>query len=369
METSSTSVRADARDQSLRRLGRRGWSVIGIAGAAAVVAWVIGALAGVAIPLVIAAVMGVLLHPVVDYLERWRCPRPIGAALVLLALISAVVASVWLTVVGVIDQGDQIAAEVTNGLEYLDQEFGSLWDPEGGADAAESSLAGALAAMFGGLASWFGTIFSGIAAFVVGLGISVFFLYYVLRDWHQLSAWLGRNLGVDPELGHQLVEDASSSIRSYFGAITVSSFVTAVAIGVAAAILDVPLAMSIALVTFVTSYVPYLGAIFSGAFAVLIALGSAGTREAWILLIVVLVVQNVVQTLMLTKLSSDKLSLHPIVNLGSTIVGAAIAGLLGATLSAPVVAIILLARRHLLEYAAGTAADPAPIVGATVDDG
>lgn len=337
-------------DDGLRRLGRRSWSIVGIAAAAAVIAWAIGALAGVAIPLVVAAVMGALLHPVVDRLERLRCPRSVGAALVLLVLAAVVVASVWLTAVGVIDQGDQIAAEVTRGLDYLDRELGGLWDPTGGAAAAESGLAGSITAMFGGIASWFGTIFSSIAAFVIGTGIAVFFLYYVLRDWHQLRDWLGRNLIVDEELGGQFVEDATAAVRSYFGAITVSSFVTAVAIGIAAVVLDVPLAGSIALVTFVTSYVPYIGAIFSGTFAVLVALGSAGTREAWILLAVILVVQNVVQTIMLTKLSSDRLHLHPIVNLGSTIVGAAIAGLLGATLSAPTVAIVLLVRRRLIEH-------------------
>jgi predicted PurR-regulated permease PerM len=47
-----------------------------------------------------------------------------------------------------------------------------------------------------------------------------------------------------------------------------------VAIGALA--LGVPLAGTIALVAFVTSYVPYLGAFVAGAFAVLIAYGSGG---------------------------------------------------------------------------------------------
>ncbi|BDZ41849.1 hypothetical protein GCM10025865_11480 [Paraoerskovia sediminicola] len=131
---------------------------------------------------------------------------------------------------------------------------------------------------------------------------------------------------------------------------------TAVLIGIGAAVLDVPLVMAIALVTFVTSYIPYLGAIFSAAFAVLIALGAQGTTEALILLVIILVVQNVVQTLVLTKLTSDRLRLHPIVNLGSTIVGAAVAGLLGATLSAPVTVIVLDVLKHRREGLATGAA-------------
>ena len=198
--------------------------------------------------------------------------------------------------------------------------------------------------LFGGLSTWFGSLFSSLAAFVAGTGIAVFFLYYVLRDWRQLTSWLGGHLGVDRDLGNRFVADATGAIRSYFGAITLSSVITAVVIGLAAVALDVPLAFSIALVTFVTSYVPYIGALFSGAFAVLITLGAAGVTEAVVMLIVILVAQNLVQTLLVTKVSSESLQIHPIVNLGSTIVGGVVAGLLGAMLSAPVVAIILLVR-------------------------
>ena len=43
--------------------------------------------------------------------------------------------------------------------------------------------------------------------------------------------------------------------------------------------LGVPLAGTIAVVTFVGAYIPYLGAWTAGAFAVLLALGGAGDRR------------------------------------------------------------------------------------------
>ncbi len=124
----------------------------------------------------------------------------------------------------------------------------------------------------------------------------------------------------------------------------------AIIIGVAMLILDIPLAFTVILVTFVTSFIPYLGAIVSGAFAVLVALGAAGVQEAIIILIVVLLAQNVVQTLMLTKVTSDKLRIHPIVNLGSTVIGATLAGVVGATLSAPAVATAISVSRRISQY-------------------
>ena len=132
----------------------------------------------------------------------------------------------------------------------------------------------------------------------------------------------------------------------------ITALVTAILIGLTAAILGVPLAFTIGLVTFVTSYVPYLGAIVSAAFAVLIALGSGGIVDAAIILAVVLIVQNVVQPLMTNRMTASELNLHPVVAFGSTIVGAAVAGVLGATLSAPVLAMLIRIYGRISDYEA-----------------
>ena len=137
------------------------------------------------------------------------------------------------------------------------------------------------------------------------------------------------------------------AVRRYFWALTLSALVTAVLIGGAAWLLGVPLAFTIGVVTLVTSYVPYLGAIVSGAFATLIALGSNGIDTAIVILVVILVVQNIVQTIVLVGLAGNALSLHPIVVLGATIVGAAVAGMLGAALASPAVAVAILVQRRL----------------------
>ena len=138
--------------------------------------------------------------------------------------------------------------------------------------------------------------------------------------------------------------------RQGFAALTVSSLITAAIITATMVAPGIPLAFTVALVTFVASYIPYLGAIFSTAFACLVALGSAGVTEALILLVVILIVQNVVQTVVTTKLTSDRLAIHPIANIISTLVGASLAGLLGATLSAPVLAMAIRITRRIRQY-------------------
>jgi predicted PurR-regulated permease PerM len=179
---------------------------------------------------------------------------------------------------------------------------------------------------------------------------ALFFLYYVLSDWHRLSDWVGGHLGVPDDLGGGIVDDTTNLIRRAFYALTLSSVVTAVLIGLTMLLLDLPLALVVALVTFVTSYIPYLGAIFSGIFGFLVALGAGGRTDAVILLLVILIVQNVVQTIVGNRLTSSQLSLHPIASLIATLVGAAVAGLLGAILAAPVLAVALAVQRRIRAY-------------------
>ena len=69
------------------------------------------------------------------------------------------------------------------------------------------------------------------------------------------------------------------SFQRYFAGVTIVAAYNAVVIGVAALLLGVPLAGTIAVVTFVSAYIPYIGAFFAGAFAVVIALGSEGTTD------------------------------------------------------------------------------------------
>ncbi|WP_029251636.1 AI-2E family transporter [Paraoerskovia marina] len=337
-------MRSPTDGRPLLRTGRAAWAIVGIIVVAFITWTALAAVSGLVIPLVIAAVLGVLLHPAVDRLKRLGLPRSLGAVTVLLALGAILFAAIWFTVVGVVAQGSEIAAKLTSGLELVDEHLT-------GFDLTSVDLAGldvgeGATDMLTGLAGFFGSAFSSAASFLAGTLVAVFFLYFLLSDWDSFEQWVARHVAVGDTPGDVVVKEASVTLRRYFGALTSTSAITAVLIGLGALVLDVPLVGAIALVTFVTSYIPYLGAIFSGAFAVLIALGSQGPTAALILLIVILVAQNLVQTLMLTKLTSDKLRLHPIVTLGSTIVGAALAGVLGATLSAPVTVIILDVVRH-----------------------
>ena len=333
----------------LHTWGVRGWLLTGAALGGLVLVSGLRQVSGLVVPLVIAVVLGALFAPVLDRLASHRIPRSVGGLLVIAVLAGVVVLSIWLVVVGIAEQSAQISASLAAGLDSVEGWLASRGVGLGAGSLVEE-LSELSAAALGGLPGYLPGLLSGTVSFAVGITIGTFLLYYVLTDWRTLTAWVARHVGVRDEIGEGIVEDTVGALRRYFGSLTLSAVVTAVLIGGAAWLLGVPLAFTIAVITLVTSYIPYLGAILSGAFATLIALGAAGPQSAVVMLVTVLVVQNIVQTVVLTRLTSTSLQLHPIVALGSTIIGATLAGALGAMLSAPAVAVWVLVVRRLRRH-------------------
>ena len=198
-------------------------------------------------------------------------------------LIAITALSIFLAVKGIYDQRDLIVEQFSNGWDMV-----QVWLAEQGislnsVDQAVQTLGAGATSGAGGLVQ---AGLSSVFSFIVGLLIGVFLLFYVLKDWHVIRDWVANHLGqIPPDLGAGIINDATRAIRSYFAGLAITAFPVAIIIGIAMLILDIPLAFTVILVTFVTSFIPYLGAIVSGAFAVLVALGAAGVQEAIIILI------------------------------------------------------------------------------------
>ncbi|MDH4116118.1 MAG: AI-2E family transporter [Acidimicrobiia bacterium] len=333
----------------LGNLGRRSWLFVGVVVAASIVFSALAALSGLVVPLVVSVVLGVLLVPLVDRFQRMGVPRKSAATLVMVGLAAVAAGSVWITVAGVIDQGPEISRQVGEGVETIETSLadaGLLLEGTGSLGRALDVVPEAAR----GVAGYVSSVFSGVISFVVGMFVGTFFFYYMLTDWERLVGWVARNLGIPEDLGAPIIDDTVRAIREYFRGLTISSIIVSIVIGVTMWALGLPLGVAIALVTFVTGYIPYVGAVFSGTFAFLVAVGSGGMEKALVVLLVVLVAQNAIQTLVQNKLTSDQLSIHPIVNFGSTLVGITLAGVLGATLSAPIVASLIRMSERVRSY-------------------
>lgn len=351
--------------------------VIAIVAAIAVVLYVFNLAAAITIPLVIAFVIGIISFPLVRMLDKIKFPRALSAAIVIAIVLAIVVASVQLTVTGVVQQAPAIGSQLISGVENLgtglnellvsygvpeeqiDVSINQIIDsiqntitgtgdptPESSSDLNGDVMSKIMQGVFSGVNTLRGLL-SGIAGMLFGMFIGAIILFYLLMDYENITSWIGAHLGVTPCLGEGIVNDVTTSLRDYFRGTTLTAVVVALGVGGGLMILKVPLIIPIMIVTFLTAYIPYFGALIAGAFACLIALGSGGLATALLALVVVVVAQNFLQSIVNAKFLGDSLDVHPIAILAMTIAGSTFLGLLGATLAAPLLAMSLRARTRV----------------------
>jgi predicted PurR-regulated permease PerM len=121
----------------------------------------------------------------------------------------------------------------------------------------------------------------------------------------------------------------------------------------------VPLAGTIAVVTFVTAYVPYIGAFVAGAFAVIIALGAKGTTIALVMLLVVILANGLLQNIVQPFAMGSALDLHPLAVLVLTISAGCVFGMIGLVLAAPIASAAVHITRDLARARASAAQEAA----------
>ncbi|NTU71835.1 MAG: AI-2E family transporter [Coriobacteriia bacterium] len=329
---------------------------ISVVGVLVILAAFLGASSSISIPLILAMVIGMIAYPLVEKMVARGIPAQGAAVAVLVLLLAIVVATLWVTFAGVLSQWPSIQAQIQSGIAEGGAGLGALRiDPNVVQDiivSARQTASGADAPPLGGLASILSRTLasglSGVFALFFGIFIGAMLLYYVLADFPNIISWMGSHLGGLPEeLGTEIVGDAVRAMRGYFSAMTVSGVVVATVIGAVMLVMGLPLAIPVALVTFLTNYIPFFGAILSGAFAFFIALGAGGFSKAVTILVVILVTQNLLQSIINARLMGDSLNLSPIVVLVATMMGGIFGGLLGAALGAPVAALLVSAGGRL----------------------
>jgi predicted PurR-regulated permease PerM len=311
-----------------RTLGLGAWLALGIAAVVGLVLVLIALVTEVAIPLAIAAILAAIMVPLVDRLQRWRVPRWLGATLILILGLSFVAAMVALVVSGITSQSDEIWARLEESLQQVDDTTALT----GASDTLVGTAHQVVRVLLSGV---LGSLFSSASSLVVGIVLAVFILLFMLKDWVQITTWTAGHLGLPAEVGRGILDGVVAAFRGYAAGLTLIGAANAGVVAVGAAILGVPLVATIALVSFITSYVPYLGAFVAGAFAVLIAYGSGGLGVAIAMLAIVLLANNTIQNLVEPFAFGDRLRLHPLAVLITVTTGTLLFGVMGALLAAP----------------------------------
>jgi predicted PurR-regulated permease PerM len=140
---------------------------------------------------------------------------------------------------------------------------------------------------------------------------------------------------------------AWSTVTSYVRATVIVALVDAVGIGLAAALLQIPLAIPIAVFVFLGSFVPIVGALVTGIVAVLVALVAKGLWAAVAMLVAVLLVQQLEAHVLQPFLLGRAVSVHPLAVILAIGAGVLVAGIIGALFAVPLVAVAHVVGQYL----------------------
>ncbi|WP_449372092.1 AI-2E family transporter [Arthrobacter psychrolactophilus] len=132
---------------------------------------------------------------------------------------------------------------------------------------------------------------------------------------------------------------AGTSLGNYARIQVLVAAVDAIGIGAGAAIIQVPLALPLSVLVFVGSFIPVVGALVTGAVAVLLALVANGWVNALIMLGIVLLVQQLESHLLQPFIMGRAVSLHPVAVILAVAAGSGVAGILGALFAVPLLAV------------------------------
>lgn len=336
----------------VRKTAAWSWRLLIILGALIALLWVVMHLEVIVVPVLLATMVTAMLLPLVDHLDRRGLPRGAAVAGVLLSGV-IVVGGILTFVVSQFIQGapalvDQVARSITGARDSLNTGLLSHFSNgqvKSASDTVVEALKNNQAKLTSGALSTAGTI----TEIVTGALLMFFTLIFLLQGGRNIFAFVTK---IFPLTVRDRVRDAGRagfhSLIGYVRATFLVAFVDAVGIGTGLAIMGIPLALPLSSLVFLGAFIPLVGAVLTGGLAVIVALIAKGWVYALITLGLIIAVQQLEAHVLQPLVMGRAVSLHPLAVVLAIAAGGVSAGIVGALLAVPIVAVLNSAVRVLI---------------------
>jgi predicted PurR-regulated permease PerM len=189
-----------------------------------------------------------------------------------------------------------------------------------------------------------GTVVTGgkiAAEFFGGLVLMLFVMFFLIKDGERIWAWLiGALRPETAERVNRAGHAAWLAVVYYMRGTVVVAAIHAVVIGVTLFIMGAPLVIPLAVLVFLAAFVPLVGLLVAGTLAILVTLAAKGWVAAVILLGVLIIEDQLEGHLLQPQVVGRVIRLHPLAIILSLAVGSVLAGIAGAVVAVPIVAVI-----------------------------
>jgi len=316
------------------------WRIMVLAVAVYLVFVVLAKLTLVAVAVFVGLVISALLRPLVDLLSR-KVPRALSVAVALLTTIVAIGAIFTFVADSVAGQSTKLSNQFVSGLNEIERSLAGApfhiravdltqagqqirnWVTQNGGSLAGQALGGASVA----------------AEVLTGLALAVFCSVFFLSSGTRIWDWL-----LDQTAGNSHRWDGAAragwaTFAGYTRGIVIIAATNAALVCVALLILRVPLALPLALLTFFATFIPLIGAPIALFVATLVALAARGPLIALLVLALIVIIGQIEGNLLQPLVMGRAVNIHPLVVALTVACGTLLAGVIGAVVSVPLVAV------------------------------
>jgi predicted PurR-regulated permease PerM len=343
------------------------WRLVALVLGIIIFIWVVYLLRTFLLPFAIGLVLAYLFIPLVTWLEtrlppRNRWPgfkRVISVLIVFLLLLCLIGGFVYVLVSTVIDA----SMRLVEGAPYIiGRSFSLVQDWFEGVlenlpvsiqeEVRQEVLQGGVSigqsirnALLGSIASIPDTL-----SVILGFAVLPFFLFYILKDIEKLKKGLSSALppGVARH-GRNVVDIIEMVLGRYIKSQLMLGFIVAYFSFIGLVLLKVPFPLALSLIAGVGEVIPTLGPWIAGAVAVLVTLAMAPDKAIWVAVLYV-VIQLLENNLLVPKIQSSYLRIHPAIMIVLLVFGAYIAGIWGIILIGPLTATLVEIFKYIRDY-------------------
>ncbi|MCF3118941.1 AI-2E family transporter [Streptomyces arenae] len=326
----------------MRVAAEAGWRLLVLAGTLWVLMKVISAVQLVVLAFVAALLITAMLQPTVARLKRIGLPR--GLATAVTAILGFVIMGLvgWFVVWQVMDNVDELSRQVQDGIEDLRKWL--LNSPfhvtEDQINDIAKSLRDAVGANTEELTSAGLEGVTVIVEAMTGILLAMFSTLFLLYDGKRIWQW---TLKLVPAQARPGIAGAGPrawrTLTAYVRGTVIVALIDAIFIGLGIYFLGVPMAVPLAVFIFLFAFIPLVGAVISGALAVVVALVTQGVFTAVMALVVVLAVQQIEGHILQPFILGRAVRVHPLAVVLSVAAGGLVAGIGGAVVAVPLVAV------------------------------
>ena len=297
------------------------------------------------IPFSFAMIFYYMFVPAVDWLEKKKIKRIWGVSLLYLGILLLVILSSLIMGGSLQRQFIRLASYIPTLAEDLRRVFSSLQQHPWFArfqdadfilvERFSQNLSVFLENLLTRAGSDLSSLFSFFSATIMGIVLLPVFLFFMLLeagDFRKKVTGLFKSRGRDR--AEKIITEIDAGLNSFIqGRIIVSLFVGIVSyIGFIIIGIDAPLIL--AMIIFVTNFIPYVGPIIGSIPALVIAL-LVSLPMAFKVLILIVIVQQVESLVVSPIVMSKTMSMHPVIVLVVVILGGQFAGILGIIFAVP----------------------------------